>query len=183
MRPPFPRHRPAAFTLVELVCTLAIIAGLLTFAAWNYRSQAQRQRGRTCGVNLQLIEDAKAKFRVDFPGTPIPESQEAADGLRRYFAGGQFPKCPAGGTYTGTTSSTAVCRCSLNVTNRFGGLLAGSIQGGTAAELASAQFAAVADPDDGGDRSANGFHDVGYPVPEPVDPTASETPGGGSGPR
>ncbi|MBS0656636.1 MAG: type II secretion system protein [Verrucomicrobia bacterium] len=165
-------HRRRAFTLVELVCTLAIIAGLMTFAVWNYREQTIRQRGRSCGLSLQLLEDAKAKFRADFPGTAIPTDPDDANGLRRYFAGGRLPTCPSGGAYANLTSG-AVCTCSLNMTARYSGVLAGTIAMDTRAEVRAARAAAAQDPDEGGDRAANGFHDVGYapaatPTPTPA---------------
>ena len=163
--PPSPaslrRRACRGFTLFELVCTLAIIAGLMTFAVWNYRQQTVRQRGRSCGLNLQLLEDAKAKFRADFPGTAIPADPDEASGIRRYFAGGRLPTCPSGGTYAEQTSSN-VCTCSLNLTSRYAGLVGGTIEGTSRSEMRAARDAAAHDPDEGGDRAANGFHDVGY---------------------
>lgn len=167
------RLRVGGFTLVELVCTLAIIAGLLTFAAWNYRTQAQRNRGRSCGLQLQQIEDAKAKFRVDFPGTALPSDPNDENGIRRYFTGGRIPTCPAGGSYANVTSGSSLCACSLNVTSRYSDLLNGTYDDlVTKVEMRAARDADAADPNEGGDRSANGFHDLGYapdatPTPTP----------------
>lgn len=165
---PFPRPRRllGGFTLVELVCTLAIIAGLMTFAVWNYRQQTIRQRGRTCGLNLQLIEDAKAKFRADFPGTPLPADSDDANGIRRYFPAARLPTCPGGGAYT-NVSTISVCACSLNFTARFAEVLGGSGEF-TRVELRAARTSDAVDPNEGGDRAANGFHDVGYAPPVPA---------------
>lgn len=142
-------HRRAGFTLVEVVVVVAIVASLLSFAVYNYLESARRQKGRTCGMDLQLIEDAKAKWKIDFPGVPLPPLDDP-NGIRRYFVAGRIPGCPAGGTYRAVGSLSTLCTCSLNyVADSFS----------TRFEM---RAALAADPDLGGDRATNGYHDLGY---------------------
>lgn len=142
-------HRRAGFTLVEVVVTVAIVASLLSFAVYNYLESVRRQKGRTCGMNLQLIEDAKAKWKIDFPGVPLPTATDP-NGISRYFVAGKIPSCPSGGVYRSVDSLGTPCTCSLNfVANSFS----------TRIEMRAAQ---QADPDLGGDRATNGYHDLGY---------------------
>lgn len=142
-------HRRAGFTLVELVIVVAIVAALLSFAVYNYLESVRRQKGRTCGMNLQLIEDAKAKWKVDFPGVALPAVTDA-NGISRYFVAGKVPSCPAGGAYRAVGSLSTLCTCSLNyVADSFD-------------TRAGMRAAMAADPDLGGDRATNGYHDLGY---------------------
>ena len=148
IRDPERRRRVArAFTLVELVAVIAIIASLASFAAYGWIRANVRSRGRACGQNLLLIEGWKQQWKLDFPGTALPADSNDASGLRRYAIGGVIPTCPGGGTYSNQTSLTAACSCSLNW--------------GSSSEREEKQ-GYPSDPDEGADRSKNGFHDPGY---------------------
>ena len=78
-----------AFSLVEMLVVLAIIAavsGAVTFAVLR---TLDGQEEKQCLANMLLIEAAKDEYSRDHPGTAAIN----ADEFRRYFRFG-IPRCP-----------------------------------------------------------------------------------------
>ena len=69
------RKRPNAFTLIELIVVLAIIATLLTLALPRYFSSIDRAKEAVLKENLYQVRDAIGKYYAD--KGKYPESLEA----------------------------------------------------------------------------------------------------------
>ena len=86
-----------AFTLIEIMIVVAIIAMLAAIAIPNIakaRRDAQRQ---ACIMNLRAIDAAKEAWAV--ANHKKDEDPVDVAGVNAYLKGGKTPKCPAGGTY------------------------------------------------------------------------------------
>lgn len=105
-------HRPThhfGFTLLELIVSVTLLGLLYTLAAPSILSSFEKAKGRRCGANLLLLENAKDAFALDHPGQSITSSAQ----LLPYLRNG-LPVCPAGGTLLNLTDAFAGCACTLN---------------------------------------------------------------------
>ena len=98
------------FTLIELLVVVTLLGILYTLCAPSLLSSFERARGRRCGANLLLLENAKDAFLLDHPGQPLTSS----DKLIPYLKNG-LPQCPSGGSYSNLTDPFARCACSIGI--------------------------------------------------------------------
>jgi prepilin-type N-terminal cleavage/methylation domain-containing protein len=90
-----------AFTLVEIMIVLVILAIMLAIAVPNYLNSGKTSQKTVCIANLERIDSAVDQWAIDnhmAAGAVLSESQEE-DMYSNYVKGGK-PKCPSGGTYT-----------------------------------------------------------------------------------
>ena len=88
-----------AYTLVEIMIVVAVIAILLSIAMPNYLRSGQTAAKTVCINNLRKIDaaiDQWANDRNIQPGVIPSDSQE--EEIYGYIDGGK-PKCPSGGEY------------------------------------------------------------------------------------
>lgn len=101
--------RRRAFTLVEIMIVILIIAILLAVAVPQFIKARTQSWQKTCGTNLRAIDNAKEIFAGDNKlnnGDPVV----AGDLWPTYIRGGAFPSCPGGGVYTiGNIGETPTC--------------------------------------------------------------------------
>jgi len=106
------RRCRAAFTLVEIMIVVAIVALLGAIAVPNYLRYAAESRKTTCINNLRLIDHAIQQWALEQKKGPTT-SVEFGD-IRSYLKGPVY--CPAGGTsfedsYSiSTVSADAACQ-------------------------------------------------------------------------
>lgn len=89
--------RPRAFTLVEIMVVVAIIAMLATIAVPLYIRSVEQSRKQACINNLRQIDGAKDRFAIESKkarGDPV-----YWDDIYPYFIKPGDIECPAGGTY------------------------------------------------------------------------------------
>lgn len=101
-------HR--AFTLIELIVVLTLMGILFTLVAPSVLSSMEKTRGRRCGANLLLLENAKEAYLLDHPGQAITSTKL----LMSYLKHG-MPQCPSGGAYANLTNPVSPCSCTLNI--------------------------------------------------------------------
>jgi len=106
-----------AFTLLELLIVVTLIAILTALAVPGFRRYLESSRGQRCSANILLLETAKDSFIADHPGQPIG----SADDLSLYLKYG-LPVCPSGGTYSQITDRYSRVSCSAKVGNTLNGL-------------------------------------------------------------
>lgn len=99
----------AAFTLVEIMIVVAIIALLVSIAIPNFRKSREVAQYNVCFENLKQIEAAKQLFGMESAkknGDDVSESDIVGPAL---FIR-KMPECPAGGTYSiGAIGANATC--------------------------------------------------------------------------
>lgn len=101
-------QRREGFTLIELVVAIALLGLLYTLAAPSLLSSFEKARGRRCGGNLLLLENAKDAFLLDHPGQTLISTEQ----LLPYLKNG-LPRCPSGGNYLNLANGSLRCACSL----------------------------------------------------------------------
>jgi len=101
-------RRYAAFTLIEALVVVSIVAILAVSIIPEVRSAKVVGRGKACGVNLKLIELAKDAWQKDHPGQPA-----TVNDLLIYLHRPSLPSCPDGGVYSGLEIGEKAS-CSLN---------------------------------------------------------------------
>lgn len=102
------RRGSSAFTLVEIMIVVLIMAILMAVAVPQFvRSRGQAQQ-KSCVANLRQIDAAKEAYAYEHnlgQGAtldPVLTWQE--------YGKGPFPTCPGGGTYTvGTVGEVPTC--------------------------------------------------------------------------
>jgi prepilin-type N-terminal cleavage/methylation domain-containing protein len=91
---------PKAFTLVEILIALAIIAVILAVAVPNFVRSREESHKNGCIANLKQINSAIDQWVIEErvrTGTVPSESEE--EDIYFYIKGAR-PHCPGGGTYT-----------------------------------------------------------------------------------
>ena len=106
-----------AFTLLELLVVVALIALLTALAVPGYRRYLESSRGQRCSANILLLETAKDSFIADHPGQPIASASD----LTPYLKYG-MPVCPSGGSYSNITDRYARVTCSAKIGSTPNGL-------------------------------------------------------------
>jgi Tfp pilus assembly protein PilE len=103
------RDDAEAFTTVELVVVLTVVAILSVISAIAIFQAQERARAQICRANMQLIEDAKDRWLKSHYG----EGDPAQSDLASLMAGQEFPVCPDHGTYSGFGTNQSV-QCSVH---------------------------------------------------------------------
>lgn len=89
-----------AFTLVEIMVVVAVIATILAVVIPNFLGSGEKSRKTICIANLTKIDTAIDQWVLQeniSPGTAISESD--ADEICNNNIKGGRPKCPSGGVY------------------------------------------------------------------------------------
>ena len=91
--------RKSAFTLVEIMIVVAIIALLAAIAIPNFVKARTASQKSACIANLKQIDGAKATWALEQKKTSadVPTTADLY-GSTNYIR--TEPKCPAGGTYS-----------------------------------------------------------------------------------
>jgi prepilin-type N-terminal cleavage/methylation domain-containing protein len=91
--------RKSAFTLVEIMIVVAIIALLAAIAIPNFVKARQASQKSACIANLKQIDGAKATWALENKKTSADTPTTAMlYGATNYIRSEPF--CPGGGTYT-----------------------------------------------------------------------------------
>jgi prepilin-type N-terminal cleavage/methylation domain-containing protein len=107
--------RRRAFTLVEIMIVILIIALLIAIAVPQFVKAREHSYAKVCIANLREMQYAKELFAADFK-LNNGDACTLNDLWPAYLRGIAFPNCPAGGVYTvGPIGDTPVC--SLNAGN------------------------------------------------------------------
>lgn len=101
-----------AFTLMELLVVIALIAILTAVAVPTFKKYSESSKGQRCCANILLIENAKDAFIIDHPGRNI-----TANDLVAYLKYG-MPSCPSGGSYQQVTNRYARITCTAKPQNQ-----------------------------------------------------------------
>ena len=92
-----------AFTLVEIMIVVLIIAILLAIAIPSFIQTREISRATSCVANLKQIESAKAQWAMDTKAAAAATPTAAA--LTPAYIK-SYPSCPYTGTYTINNIST-----------------------------------------------------------------------------
>ncbi|AXA34987.1 MAG: prepilin-type N-terminal cleavage/methylation domain-containing protein [Candidatus Sumerlaea chitinivorans] len=115
--------RYRAFTLLEIVIVLAIIAIVVAIAAPTWLRQRENARGVACQENLAKISQAKEQYAMEFHisnGSTIvyPDDLISPPGTTKVGEGylKVVPQCPANGVYSANPIGTDPT-CSIGTLN------------------------------------------------------------------
>ena len=110
----------AAFTLVEIMIVVAIVALLAAIAIPNLLKASAKSQATSCINNLREIDTAIQVFSVE-AGKHIGDTITWPDDLSPYIklnTHGAIPSCPAGGDYVvGLVGTNPSVTCSLSTLN------------------------------------------------------------------
>ena len=90
-----------AFTLVEVMIVVTIIAIILAIVVPNYLKSGKTSQKTVCIANLQRIDSAVDQWAIEnhtSPGAVLSDSDE--EEMYANYVKGDKPKCPSGGVYT-----------------------------------------------------------------------------------
>jgi prepilin-type N-terminal cleavage/methylation domain-containing protein len=103
------KRRLQAFTLIEVLVVVSIIAIAGAVAMPSYARIMTTSQGTRCCANILQIESAKDQFIADHPGQAIASPND----LMPYLKYG-MPACPSGGAYSNVTNRYGRVSCSLD---------------------------------------------------------------------
>ena len=95
------KHRPQAFTLVEIMIVVAIIGLLAAIAIPNMVRARATSQANACINNLRKIDNASDQFAIEHGkkyGDPVNLNVDLTPYIK-LNAVNQIPICPAHGTY------------------------------------------------------------------------------------
>jgi len=90
-----------AFTLVEIMIVVLVIAVILAIAIPGYFKSSTTSKKAVCIANMEKIDSAISQWALEnhiAAGTAVSSSGEE-DIYTNYLKGGK-PRCPSGGEYT-----------------------------------------------------------------------------------
>ena len=97
-----------AFTVVELMIVVLIIALLALIAVPSYKQMREKSRRTACLNNLRIIDNTKQIWAMAVNATN--DTPCDMDALEPFFKTANLPVCPNGGTYTvGTLAERPTC--------------------------------------------------------------------------
>jgi prepilin-type N-terminal cleavage/methylation domain-containing protein len=112
-------HQTRAFTLVEIMIVLGIIALLVALVYPYYVRPRATAQANACINNLVKIESAASQFAIE-RGQKTGDPINYPDDLKPYLklnSTGEIPSCPAQGTYSvGYVGDKIEAVCSLGST-------------------------------------------------------------------
>jgi prepilin-type N-terminal cleavage/methylation domain-containing protein len=98
-------HKPAGFTLVEIMIVVAIIGLLASIAIPNFVTSRKTAQATTCINNIRIIQGAKDQWAMEArkgsTDTPTPADLQPYIG---HGATGKLPTCPNDSANTFATS-------------------------------------------------------------------------------
>ncbi len=110
--------RRSAFTLIELMIVIAIIAVLAAIAVPNFRAIREKSQIKACYANLRTIHGAVEWYSADL-NQPYQVSADADFGVlvqKGYL--NDVPTCPKTGSYTANGGNEqAVCSVHGTITD------------------------------------------------------------------
>src|ERR1043165_6365940 len=92
--------RKAGFTLVEIMIVVAIIGLLAAIAIPNFIKARTTSQQNACINNLRQIDGAIQQWALETK--QAADAQVTSDNIKPYLGRGttgEYPRCPAGGTY------------------------------------------------------------------------------------
>jgi prepilin-type N-terminal cleavage/methylation domain-containing protein len=109
--------RTGAFTLVEIMIVVAIVALLASIAIPNLLKASAKSQATTCINNLRQIDTAVQVFSVE-AGKAVGDTINWPNDLTAYIRlnkQGSIPPCPANGTYElGMVGTNPSVTCSFS---------------------------------------------------------------------
>lgn len=101
--------RKNAFTLIEVLIVILILALLLGIAVPQFVGAREKSRRRACIGNLHIVEQAKEQWAMQ-NGVVQGGTVDWPDLWPNYIRAPILPECPSGGTYDlGAVGTTITC--------------------------------------------------------------------------